>query len=124
MTVTVWGSSPHYENKKLFQRIYNKIKEEGIEETYDIVLRKTETLKKVFIKFLNTIKVVTTGLLDIIAYTFLIPIITDIQSMVSFDTNIKEISITIAKRLLASGVVLVGSETLISILRKIIKRFK
>ena len=62
--------------------------------------------------------------LDIISYAFLIPIIVDIQSLATSDVDVQTISMKIAKRLVASGVVLVGQVVLTNMLKKIIKKFK
>jgi hypothetical protein len=62
--------------------------------------------------------------MDTISYSFLIPIITDIQSTISGTSNLKEASIIIAERLVASGVVLLSAEILSKIIKKIITKFK
>jgi hypothetical protein len=60
--------------------------------------------------------------LDIITYAFLIPIITDIQSSITSGEDIQTVSMKVAKRLVASGVVLVGQVVLTEIIKKIIKK--
>jgi hypothetical protein len=60
--------------------------------------------------------------LDIITYAFLIPIITDIQSLITSGEDIQTVSMKVAKRLVASGVVLVGQVVLTEIIKKIIKK--
>ena len=59
---------------------------------------------------------------EILSYSFLIPIINDIQSMVSKNSDIVESSKIIGERLLSSGVVLVSAITLIEVINKILKR--
>ena len=58
------------------------------------------------------------------AYSFLIPIATDIYQASIKVTNINEAAVLIVERLLASGVVLVSKEVLSTLIRKLIKKFK
>jgi hypothetical protein len=62
--------------------------------------------------------------LDILAYSFLIPIITDIYSQSIDAKNISEVSKLIAERLVASGVILLGKEVLSIAIKKIIKKLR
>ena len=101
-----------------------KIKDEGLEETFQFALDKGKKLKSAFEKFLTSVKVASSTILDTIAYSFLIPIITDIYSMTHNTSSIRESAQMIATRLVASGVVVVSKEILENVLKKIIKRFK
>ena len=85
---------------------------------------KSKNLKDSFTRFIKSTKVTLNSSLDIISYAFLIPIIVDIQSLVTSDVDVQTISMKIAKRLVASGVVLVGQLVLTDMLKKIIKKFK
>ena len=113
-----------FETKRGFTSILKKIKEEGLEETFQIALDKAKGLKSSFEKFLNSVKVVSSTILDTVAYSFLIPIITDIYSMSDKATSVKEGAEMIATRLIASGVVIISKEMLEKVLKKIIKRFR
>ena len=85
---------------------------------------KSKNLKDSFTRFIKSTKVTLNSSLDIISYAFLIPIIVDIQSLATSDVDVQTISMKIAKRLVASGVVLVGQVVLTNMLKKIIKKFK
>lgn len=113
-----------YDNSKVLKNILTKIKEEGLEDIFSEVLLKGKNLKDSFTRFIKSSQVTLNSTLDIITYTFLIPIITDIQSLVNSGTDSQTIAMRIAKRLVASGVVLVGQLVLTDILKKIIKKFK
>jgi hypothetical protein len=113
-----------FETKRGFVSILKKIKEEGLEETFQLALDKGKQLKSSFENFLTSVKVATSTILDTVAYSFLIPIITDIYSISQNTSNIRESAQMIAARLVASGVVIVSKEILENILKKIIKRFK
>jgi len=113
-----------FESNKSITKILEKIKEEGLEDVFNDVMKKGLELKESFKSFLSTINVTISSFLDTVAYSFLIPIIVDIQSIVANSTNLKESSILIAERLIASGVVTVGAKVLANVIRKISERIK
>jgi hypothetical protein len=113
-----------FESNKSITKILEKIKEEGLEDVFNDVMNKGLELKESFKSFLSTINVTISSFLDTVAYSFLIPIIVDIQSIVANSTNLKESSILIAERLIASGVVTVGAKVLANLIRKISERIK
>lgn len=113
-----------YEGKRGLNKVLTKIKEEGLEEVFDITLLKAEELKEAFLSFLGSLKLVSTQLLEIASYAFLIPIIGDIQSIGMSSANTKEGVLIILERLLASGLVLVSKEVLASFLKKLIKKLQ
>ena len=111
-----------YENSKAFKTILVKIKEEGLEETFKEVLIKSKNLKDSFLKFLSSINSTLGSSSDLLAYSFLIPIIGDILSA-SNGGDLQTTAMTIAKRLVASGVVVVGQVALTQFIKKMIKKF-
>ena len=58
------------------------------------------------------------------AYTFLLPILTDIHSIATNTTDVNEAALMIGERLLVSGVIASGGALLNVIIKKLIKRFK
>jgi hypothetical protein len=113
-----------FENKRGLDKVLEKIKSEGLEETFKIVLEKAKNLKDSFKGFLSSINVTVGSFLDTVAYSFLIPIIVDIQSAAIRSSDLKETSLIIAERLVASGVVIVTSKVLSSVIKKIIERIR
>lgn len=113
-----------FEGRSGLKTILKKIKDEGIEDEFNKVLSKTRQLKIAFEEFLWSLKFSLGTALDTVAYSFLIPIITDIQSIAMSSSNITETAKTISERLLASGVVIVSKEVLVTLIRKLIKKFK
>jgi len=113
-----------FENKRGLVSIVKKIKEEGLTDVFITVLTKAELLKKSFVRFLSSCRITSGAVLDTVAYSFLIPIITDIHSIATQASNINESSSLIAERLVASGVVILSKEILSVILKKIMKKFK
>ena len=111
-----------FEGKRGFIKVMNTIKEHGLEEAFDAALLKAYQLKDAFTKFLSSTRVITSQVLEIVSYAFLIPIIGDVQDIAYGSTNITESAVLIAERLTASGVVLLSKEILISLFKKLIKR--
>ena len=115
--------SVFYDNSRMLKLIYKKIKEHGLEDTFKEVLIKSKNLKNSFSRFLSSANVTISSSLDLVAYSFLIPIITDILEASSTSGNFETIAKTIAKRLVASGVVIVSQALLSDAIKKLIKKF-
>ena len=113
-----------FEGKKGIVKILSKIKEEGLEEVFDLVLLKGLSLKDAFSSFLRSLRIVSSQVMEIISYTFLIPIAVDIQSMISNSTNITETALIITERLLASGVILLSKEFLFDLIKRILRKLR
>jgi hypothetical protein len=113
-----------FENKRIVSKIIKKIKDEGLEDIFDISLNKAVELKNTFFEFLNSLNLSISTFIDIMAYSFLLPILTDIHSVATNVTDVNEAAMMISKILLASGVVAGGGTLLNSIIKKLIKRFK
>ena len=113
-----------YDNVKTLKTILTKIKEEGLEDTFKEVLIKSRNLRDSFFNFMKSANVSLGSTIELIAYSFLIPIITDIQSAITEGSDIQTTSIRIAQRLIASGVIVVGKIALTETIKKIIKKFE
>jgi hypothetical protein len=112
-----------YDNSRTLKLIYKKIKEHGLEDVFKEVLVKSKNLKSSFSRFLSSANVTVSSSLDLLAYSFLIPIITDILEASKNSGNFDTIAKTIAKRLIASGVVIVSQALLSDAIKKLIKKF-
>lgn len=112
-----------YDNKRLFNKVYTKIKEEGITEVFQKTLKKAKRLKEAFIGFMESLNVSITSVSELISYAFLIPIIADIQELTT-SNDLEKVALIVAKRLFASGVILVSSEALTNVIKKILERVK
>jgi hypothetical protein len=113
-----------FENKRSIGKLMEKIKEEGVMTQFEEILSKGESLKSAFVNFLNSINVTIGTLMEIAAYSFLVPIIFDILSIAETSTNLRQSSIQIAERLLASGVIALSGQALTVTIRKMLKRFR
>jgi hypothetical protein len=110
------------DNKRMFQKVYKKCKEEGIEGILDQVVNKGSELKKSFIRFLSSLNLSIKNVTSLVRYSFLIPIISDLQSIGGDGDDIKIISLRIAERILAAGVITISVETLSKLVEKILKK--
>ena len=113
-----------YENKRGLVKILKKIKEEGLEDAFRLALEKAKDLKSAFKGFLSSLKITVSTFMDTVAYSFLIPIIMDIQDIAYRTSNPKESAILIAERLIASGGALITAQVLSQVIKKIIEKIK
>jgi hypothetical protein len=113
-----------FESKRPAGKLFSAIKEEGLEEIFKVGLRKGSQLKDAFLNFMGSLGTGSASFIDTIAYSFMIPIITDIQSVLMETQDIDEAAILIAERLIASGVVLMSSQALTETVKKVLERLK
>lgn len=113
-----------FEGKKGIDKILSKIKEEGLEKEFETTLKKGMELKSSFQEFLSTVVHSTGVFLEVISYSFLIPIITDIFDLSQGVVNVQETAMLITERLMASGLVLGGKETMYGMMKRLIRKFK
>jgi len=110
-------------NKKMLSKLLNIIKEKGLVKIFDELLESTSLLKNTFLDFIDSLNITTSKMSNMLAYTFLIPILPTLYNMaqMSYDQDVIN---EIVKRLLGYGVVVVSSVTLKEIIRQIINRFR
>jgi hypothetical protein len=110
------------DNISTVKKIIDKIKEEGLVDTFKKVLSKAKKLSSTFVKFIKSLKTSLNTFTEIISYAFLIPIISDLKMMLGSSEDISQVSALIAKRLIASGVVVATGTTLKELIEKIMKK--
>jgi hypothetical protein len=113
-----------FENKRGVSKLIEKIKEEGVLPQFEQILSKGHELKSVFVGFLSSINITIGSLMEVAAYSFLIPIIFDITAIAESSTNLRQSSLQIVERLLASGVIGLSGQALTVTIRKILKKLK
>jgi len=111
-----------FDNKPLLRKVLDKIKEENIVDGFKQVLSQAKDLKKVFVKFISSLSTSISSVSEIISYSFLIPIVSDLQNMLSNNSDLFELSKLITERLLSSGVVIVSAIVLNEVIEKILRR--
>jgi hypothetical protein len=110
------------ENQKNIETLIKKIKEDGLTDVFQIILNKGEELKTSFVDFLKSLKVSIGSFMEMTAYAFLIPILFDVLSVADQSTSIRQGSLLITERLIASGLIFIAKESVYNLIRKIIKR--
>lgn len=113
-----------FDNEDFLKKIISTIKDEGLYPIFKKILSKGQKLKKSFISFLNRINISTNNLSIILSYSILIPIISDIQTLLKTNSDISEISELITNRILASITVTVSSEILYQTINSILNKLK
>lgn len=113
-----------YENRRNTKFLIEKIESLGLSETFKLVLGKAKNLRKSFSRFLESSNIIVSNLMEVISYAFLIPIITDIQSIIQKTNSFDDSCELIVKRLIASGVILISSELLSELVKKVSSKFK
>lgn len=113
-----------YQNKKETKKLYEKIEEEGMVGVFEEMLFKSKELKDSFVGFLESLNLTLGSTVEMIHYSFLIPIINDLQQIAHGAQNTKEIAKLIVERLVVSGVILISGQALVDVINKILKRLK
>lgn len=110
-------------NKKGLAKILSEIKERGLVEVFDKMLSAANNLKDTFLSFVESLNITMFKVSNMLAYTFLIPVLPQLYEMaqMGFDqTTINQI----IKRLLSYGVIIGSSIIVREVIRKIINRFR
>ncbi len=113
-----------YDNKVIVSQIKDLIKENKIEKQFNSILKKGKELKEVFIDFLVSLNLSLRNITELVSYSFLIPIIQDLQEIASNSKDLNTAAIRIVKRIVASGVVTLSAEALTTVIKKILKRLR
>jgi len=114
----------YFDNKSLIKKIFSKIKEENLQNEFETVLGKGFELRKAFMNFMQSLDTSIRSFSEIVSYAFLVPIVTDIYDAAMKIDSIAVATENVTERLLASGVILVGSEILHEVIKSIIRRMK
>ncbi len=113
-----------FQNEEEFAKIYKIIKDEGLEDIYEKVSEKAKNLKNTFLRFIQSLNVNFSSVVEMMHYAFIIPIFFDLQSLSSGSSDLQSTAVTIAKRLLASEVVLISGNALVKLIEKILKKLR
>jgi hypothetical protein len=110
-----------YDNKKYFERIFEEIKNQNLEEPFKQTLSKGLELKKTFVNFISSLRISLGSVSEITSYGFLVPIIMDIIDFLKTGDFEKNLDLVVS-RIIGSGLVLVVAEILRELLRQIKNR--
>ena len=110
-------------NKKSLAKILNQIKEKGLVNIFNKMLSTTSNLKDTFLSFISSLNVTMFKISNMLAYTFLIPILPQLYDMAQMGYDTTTVN-HIIKRLLSYGTIIGSSIIIREMIRKIINRFK
>jgi len=111
----------YFENKELLKEVLGRIKSLGIESELKTAVQKTKSLESSFRKFLgNTVKGLSFTS-DVIAYTYMIPLLGYLVNAFQGHTFSPEEIELLITRLSAIGIFHISTEMLSDIVKKILK---
>jgi len=111
------------ENKEKLNKVLELIKEKKLITFFDQAMMKSYDLKDAFFNFLDSLNVTFSKVSNMVAYTFLVPLIPLLKNLSDMDLSEDQIN------LLSMGIshytgVLISSKIITELINKIIKRFK
>lgn len=110
-------------SSKSLAKILEEIEKRGLQEVFQKFLSKTSELRNVFIKFVESLNVTFAKISNMLAYTFLIPILPQLYEMAQMGYDGDTVN-QIIKRLISYGVIVGSSIAVKEIIKKILNRFK
>ena len=112
-----------FNSPKLVKKVIDKIKEQGLENEFEVAKSKTEELKDTFYDFMESLNITLFKVTNVLGFAFLIPLLPYIHELSSGNLTIQDIN-KIVKILTSYGIITISSATLKEIIVKLIKRFK
>lgn len=109
-------------SKKTLTKIYNKIKEKNLDNKFESVLKKSDSLYQSFLDLVESLNLTIHTLSNMLSYTFIIPILPNILSMVENDSSL-DISI-LAKRIIGFIGVTIAGVSIKEFISKIISKLR
>ena len=110
-------------NKEKLNQVLQLIKEKGIITFFDRALEKSFYLKYSFFGFMESLNLTMSNVSNMIAYTFLVPLVPMLKDIASLDLSKDQIDLLIMGISHYTGIS-IGSKVLKNIVEKIIERFK
>lgn len=114
----------YFDNKKLINKIFKKIKEENLTSYFSEVLFKAEELKRIFIEFIRSLNLTVHKMSNIMSYAFIIPIIPMIYESISQGMLTSENAFELGTRIAAFGLITLSGLAIKQLINKIISRFE
>jgi hypothetical protein len=112
-----------FNSPKLVKKVTDKIKEQGLENEFEVAKSKTEELRDTFYDFMESLNITLFKVTNVLGFAFLIPLLPYIHELSSGNLTIQDIN-KIVKILTSYGIITISSSTLKEIIVKLIKRFR
>ena len=112
------------DNKKTVSKIYTEIQENGLSKVFEVVLRKTDTLKNTFLNFVESLGVTFHKITNMVSYLFILPLIPPLANLV-FNGSLGNMdSRELAMRIIGFAGVTISGIIFRELILKMIRRFK
>lgn len=111
-----------YNNIEEGKKIFEKIQEKGLVDVFETALMKGTELKESLMKFLYSIGISISNVTSIISFTFLIPILGILYSMMENSSVSSEQIFEIGERIVAAGITSFSSSVISNIVKKIFSK--
>lgn len=113
-----------YQNKKYFNEIKDRLVQNGLYQFFLDLLPKAERIKDNFLSFLNSVGIYIDNIAKIIGFTFVIPILPIIYSLVSQSDNFSLSVDEIVKRILMYLTTVTTGVTIKKFITKVVSKMK
>ena len=116
-------STVYFANQKNLKLIIAELKKRGLKDVYNDMIQKSKQFKNVFIKFIESFAIPATSVINVLAFTFLIPVLPELFNFIMGNpTNIsvKELILRVAAYVPIKYFVV----TLKNLIDVMLKRFK
>jgi hypothetical protein len=114
----------YLDNKKTIYEILKKIKEDGLGEVFVKTIKKAEKLKSSFLSFIESLNLTFHKVSNMMTYTFIIPLVEKILQMSQggeiTDQDIRQLALRIG----SFGLLTVSSIAVVSLVKRMVKRFR
>lgn len=112
------------DNKKTVSKIYTEIQENGLSKVFEVVLRKTDTLKNTFAKFVESLGVTFHKITNMVSYLFILPLIPPLANLV-FNGSLGNMDPReLAMRIVGFAGVTISGIIFRELILKMVRRFK
>lgn len=112
----------YLENKTTVKELMSHVQERGLSNVFVTGFKKTEELKYSFLKFIESMNITFSKVSNMLAYSFIVPILPMLYQMNSIGVNSKDIKEMVI-RIMSFGLVTISSIVLRDLIKKVIKRF-
>jgi hypothetical protein len=109
-------------SKKTLIKIYNKIKEKNLDNKFESTLKKSDSLYQSFLDLVESLNLTIHNLSNMLSYTFIIPILPNILSMVENESSLDISNLT--KRIIGFIGVTIAGVSIKEFISKIISKLR
>jgi hypothetical protein len=113
-----------YNNVDSIKNIYEKIKEKKLSKVFESALKKGNELQAALFKFLESIGLTVSNALNIASFTFLIPILGILITMIETSNVTLEQLLEVGERLVAARVTSLSSSLMNNLIKKLFEKVK